>query len=225
MAMNLKPASGGAGGSSKEPGNPPPTPETLDFAIAVREAFHNPVDPNSASPIDLPLIQRLIERSGESKAEQDGRMGREHDVRSLRKSTYFSPAGSVPFDDDAAILSEEGREVLRQMQKVVRGHNLVIDIRGHVSAAEAFEQADRGMGLSYQRALCVAEALVAEGMPWVQLRVIACGDGERITPVAYDQASHRSNQRAEIIVTDHVARQPGGDENAPASPVPPEATP
>lgn len=225
MAMNLKPASGGAGGDSKEPGNPPPTPETLDFALAVREAFHNPVDPNSTSAVDLPLIQRLIERSGDSKAEQDGRMGREHDVRSIRKSAYFSPAGSIPFDDGAAVLSEEGREVLRQMQKIVRGHNLVIDIRGHVSAAEAFEQVDRGMHLSYQRALGVAEALVAEGMPWTQLRLIACGDGERITPVAYEPASHRSNQRAEIIVTDHVARPTGGDENAPPSPAPSDGTP
>jgi outer membrane protein OmpA-like peptidoglycan-associated protein len=214
LAMNLKPASSG-GGESKEPGHPAPvasTPELLDVVIAIREAFNNPVDPNSSNPIDLPLIRRIIERAGPSQADQEGQIGREHDVRSIRPSSYFSPAGSIPFDDGTAVLNEAGREALRQMHKVVRGHNLVIEARGHASAAEAFGKSDRGHKLSYDRALAVAEALIAEGLPWAQIRVVACGDGERLVPVAYDEAGHRTNQRVEIIVTDQVVRSPSEDD-------------
>ncbi len=217
LAMNLKPASSG-GGQSKEPGHPEAaaTPEVLDLAIAIREAFHNPVDPNSANPVDLPLIRRIIERSGPSQSDQEGQIGREHDVRSIRPSSYFSPAGSVPFDSESVVLSESGKEALRQMQKVVRGHNLVIEARGHASAAEAFSKPDRALKLSYDRAVAVAQALVAEGLQWPQLRVVACGDGERLVPVAYDETGHRANQRVEIIVTDQIVKShPEEDENAP----------
>lgn len=210
LAMNLKPASTGGSGTSKDPGHPEPTAEMLDFAIAVREAFNNPVDPASASPIDLPLIRRLIERSGESQAEQEGQIGREHDVRSIRKSTYFSPAGSVPFETGSSAMNEEGVDTLRQMYKVLKGHNLVIQIRGHVSASEAFSRPDRGVRFSYERAAAVADALVAEGIPWSQLRIVACGDGERITPKAYDKSAHETNQRVEIIVTDETANFEAG---------------
>ncbi len=216
LAMNLKPASSG-GGESKEPGHPAPaaTPEVMDIVIAIREAFNNPVDPNSANPVDLPLIRRIIERSGPSQADQEGQIGREHDVRSVRPSSYFSPAGSVPFDDGSATLNESGRQALRQMHKVVRGHNLVIEARGHVSAAEAFGKMDRGLRLSYDRALAVAEALTSEGLPWPQLRVVACGDGERLLPSAYDEAGHRANQRVEIIVTDQIVKASLTEEDKP----------
>ena len=179
LAMNLQPKTSGGEGDSKETGGIPPTPEMLDMAIAIREAFHNPVDPNSSNPIDLPLIRRLIERMGPSQAAQDGQMGREHDVRSIRPTAYYSPAGSVAFEDGSTTVNEAGGEALRQMTKALRGHNLVIEIRGHVSAAESCGKPDRGARLSYERALAVAETLAADGVDWVQLRVVACGDGER----------------------------------------------
>lgn len=208
LAMNLKPAVGGLGGDSKEPGHPQPAPEMLDLAIAIRDAFNNPIDPNNASTIELPLVQRMLERSGTSSAEQAGQMGREHDVRSIRRSLYFSPAGSIPFDADSSAIGPAGRESLRQMHKVVKGHNLVIELRGHASAAEAFERHDRGVRLSYDRAAAVAQSLVAEGIPWSQLRIIACGDSERLYANAYNELSHRANRRVEIIVTDQVLNDP-----------------
>ncbi len=215
LAMNLKPATGGPGGEGKEPGHPSPSPEMIDLAIAIREAFNNPVDPNSANPIDLPLVRRLIERSGPSPADQEGQIGREHDVKSIRKSVYHSPAGSVPFETGSAELTEEAFEALRQMRKVVQGHNLVIEIRGHVSAAESFGKSDRGARLSYERATAVAEAMVREGISWAQLQLVACADGERLVPLAYDEAGQRTNQRVELIVTDQVVRTAAEDEQAP----------
>jgi outer membrane protein OmpA-like peptidoglycan-associated protein len=102
------------------------------------------------------------------------------------------------------------------MQKIVRGHNLVIEARGHASAAEAFAKPDRGLRLSYDRALAVAEELVANGLQWGQLRVVACGDSERLVPVAYDESGHRANQRVEIIVTDQIMKTLSDEEDKPA---------
>ncbi|MFH1109433.1 MAG: OmpA family protein [Planctomycetota bacterium] len=226
LAMNLQPKSSGGAGDSKETGGIPPTPEMLDMAIAIRDAFHNPVDPDSSNPIDLPLIRRLLERGGSSQAERDGQIGREHDVQSIRPTDYYSPAGSVPFDEASASLSAAGTEALRQMTRTLRGQNLVIEVRGHVSATESFGKPDRGVRLSYERALSVAGALAAQGVPWAQLRIVACGDAERLVPIAHDAAGHRTNQRVELIVTDQVMKDHADEDsitppNSPSRPGPP----
>jgi len=220
LAMNLQPKSSGGAGDSKETGGIPPTPEMLDMAIAIRDAFHNPVDPDSSNPIDLPLIRRLLERSGPSQAERDGQIGREHDVQSIRPTDYYSPAGSVPFDEASTSLNAAGTEALRQMTRTLRGQNLVIEVRGHVSATESFGKPDRGVRLSYERALSVAGALAAQGVPWAQLRIVACGDAERLVPIAHDAAGHRTNQRVELIVTDQVMKD-HADEDSATPPNPP----
>jgi flagellar motor protein MotB len=204
FAMNMAAAKGGGAGAG-EPGGTTLSPEMLDAIIAIREAFNNPVDPNSTNPIDLPLIRRLLER-GQSQAEREGQIGREHDVRSIRPSNYYSIAGLVPFDEATSLLSDAGREAIRQIVHQMKGHNLVIEVRGHVSSAEAFRAPDRGMQLSYDRALAVATHLAGQGVPWNQMRIIACADGERLMAVAYDVTGHRANQRVELIVTDRIVK-------------------
>lgn len=207
FAMNLAAkTSGGSGESSGNATAAEVSPEMLDMAIAIREAFNNPVDPDSSNPIDLPLIRRLIERSGSSKADREGQMGREHDVRSIRPTQYFSPAGTVPFADGSAALDRASEEALGQMVEQLRGHNLVIEIRGHVSAAEASGRPDRGLELSYARARAVAEALAARGVELGQMRLVACADGELLIEQAYEPAQHRENQRVELVVTDNLVQ-------------------
>jgi len=206
FVLNMKPASagGGNGGDPKSAGSASTlSPEMLDVAIAIREAFNNPVDPNSSSPIDLPLVRRLIER-GESNALRDGPLGREHDVRSIRPTDYYSPAGAFEFDDHSSKISMSSRDDLDKITKLIRGYNLVIELRGHVSAAEANDAPDRGMSLSYDRALVVAEHFALQGIPWSHLRLVACGDGERLVQTTYDAEEHRRNQRVEVIVTEKV---------------------
>ncbi|MBI4717919.1 MAG: OmpA family protein [Planctomycetes bacterium] len=206
LAMNLKPASTGTG-EPQEAAAGQPSAELLDTAIAIREAFHNPVDPNSSNPIDLPLVRRLLERRGESQAERNAQIGREHDVRSIRPSDYYSLAGMVPFDEGESTLSALGAQEFTEIVDELRGHNLVIEVRGHVSAAESFGKPDRGMQLSYARALTVGRLLDEQGIGWRQLRLVACADTERLVPVAYNDQGHRSNQRVEIIVTTQVVKE------------------
>lgn len=204
LAMNLKPDSGGSGGSAE--GSPPQDMQarTLDWAIGIREAFNNPVDPGSLNPNDLPLVRRLIEREGKSAAIKDGVPGREHDVKTIRKGQFSVEGGSVPFATGSDQLDDAARDALTRLARQFRGYNLRIEIHGHTSAAESVDQPDRGLRLSFNRAMNVANALAEGGTPWTFMRIIASGDGERAAPVAYDTWHHQINQRVEIVVTDEV---------------------
>ncbi len=206
LAMNMKPATTGAG-HGDQPGPGEPSAATLDAAIAIREAFHNPVDLGSHDPKDLPLIQRLKERSGGSDALSAGQKGQDHDVRSIRPARYFSQGGLIEFDDDAPSLCDSGKNQASDVAAKLSGIKLIVELRGHASAAEAFERPDRGMQLSFDRAMSVAQTLAQHGFQWAQLRVIACADTERLVSPAYEPESHRRNQRVEIIVTDRVAQE------------------
>lgn len=208
LGIALKGAS--AGGLAKEgdqrAGGGSPTPDQLDFAIAMRDAFNNPVDPQSTDQDDFMLVQRLRQKArGISDAVQDGLKGAEHDVQSIRQAGAFGAGGFVPFETKSRALSPPGREAAEELGEHFRGCQTILEVRGHCSAAEAYEQEDRGMRLSYERAFAVAQVLVSKGIAWSQLRLTACADNERVTSPSYDDAAHRSNQRVEVIEIDAAA--------------------
>jgi outer membrane protein OmpA-like peptidoglycan-associated protein len=208
LGLAIKGAS--AGGLAKEgkrtAGGGSPTPEQLDFAIAVREAFNNPVDINSTNVNDLLLVRRLRQRaSGKSDTAEEGLRGSEHDVQSIRRAEAYGTGGFISFPTRSNELDEAGRSAVEELATQFRGCQTVLEIRGHCSAAEAYGRDDRGMQLSYERALAVARGLVTKGLSWSQLRVTGCADGDRVTPTTYDEAGHRSNQRVEVIQLDQAA--------------------
>ncbi len=183
-----------------------PTPEQLDFALAVRQAFNNPVDANSADPRDFLLIQRLRQRAGgTSQARQNGLRGAEHDVQSIRRGAAYGVGGTVLFDANSTALDDSGQAAAVALADQFRGCRTILELRGHCSAAEAYGTEDRGMRLAYERALAVAQVLVSNGLAWSQLRLTACADSERVAVPAYDQADHRANQRVEVIQIDEAA--------------------
>ncbi len=211
LAMSMKDPKGGSGPKDAVAKNEP-SAELLDAAIAIREAFHNPVDINSTAANDLPLVRRLRERSGENRTA--GLPGYEHDVSAIRRSDYYGLGGTLAFEQDAATLGDAAKENIAKLIEHLRGRRSIIEVRGHVSAAEAFGQADRGMQLSYERAFNVARALNEGGIGWEQLRLIACADNDRAVETAYDQRGHAENQRVEVQATDRAAMpasQPVGE--------------
>lgn len=203
LALTLKTAKGGGSGgeSAGEPSEGGPTPALLDAAIAIREAFNNPLDMSSNDANDLPLIRRLAERMGKGDSAQTGPKGREHDVRTIRPTEYFGMGGLVPFETGVAALSDRAREIIEDVVPHIRGQPRMIEIRGHVSAAEAYRQPDHGMRLSFDRATAVAAELVKHGIPWEHIRILACADNDRVASIAYEAAEHQANQRVEILVT------------------------
>ncbi len=209
LALAMQTSKSGAGGSTSGEAAGGPTAEQLDWAIAVREAFNNPVDPESTDPHDFLLVRRLLVRRGLSDADSPGQKGADHDVKSIRPSDYFGCGGTVPFDADSTQLSPESQAALAEMLKYLRGYGSILEIRGHASAAESFGKPDRGMALSYDRARAVAEALAAAGIDWKQLRIIACADSERVVSRADNPHDHARNQRVEVIATQQAPDPPG----------------
>lgn len=220
LALNLKePTTGGIGGKDRD-GVPPAT--LLDAAIAIREAFNNPVDLSSTDPNDYALIQRILERRRNGHTSQPGPMGDRQDMQSIRPSDYIAPNGLVPFEDGEATITEAGRRAAVEAARELAGQQFVVEVRGHVSTAEAALTDDRGMMLSYRRALAVARLLEEHGLKWRQIRVVAMGDTSRVTPRAGDRAGHRSNQRVEIFQTEDIMPEdPYSREGADGAPAPP----
>lgn len=180
-------------------------PPFIDAAIAIREAFNNPVDMRSTNPNDLPLIRRIQERTGSGVSTTPGQTGPHASVQSIRPSEFYNRSGAVPFNDNSATLTESQRASATEIAANLRGQRFIVEVRGHVSAAEAGQSVDRAILLSHQRALAVAHALASNGVPWSRMRIIAVGDADRVTPLAYDPDAHRNNQRVEVLTTREVA--------------------
>lgn len=216
LALNMGPkAQSENPGEADKPGTP--QQDVVDFAIAVRAGFNNPVDMTSTRPEDQPLIKRLREKSG-GKSPEPGPAGDKEDVQSIRPGDYYHLGGVVHFDDGSAEIKPMARVDAAKIAEEMRGRNTIIEVRGYASAPESFPEFARGMNLSYQRALAVAEVLIENGVRKEQLRVIAAGDNDRVKPMAADGAQFRLNQRVEVIATEElVPKDPYSSEPASAS--------
>lgn len=200
LALNMGPkAKSEVEGDGSSPG---PSAQMLDYAIAVREGFNNPLNLNSNNPSDQPLIRRMLERQARGEARDGGPQGDREEVQAIRPGEYKLDGGSVNFEDGSTELTQTAAQRIRAVADKARGRNVVVEVAGHASASEAFKSADRGMGLSYQRALGVARALEDAGVAWAALRVVALGDNDRIRARTYEIEGHRTNQRVEITITD-----------------------
>jgi len=194
------------------------TPDFLDVAIAIREAFNNPVSQNSMDPNEQALVRRVLERRGMAQVEDDGPAGDAHRVQSTRPTNYFAVCGRVTFEANTSELNDAAKTSLTEVARHVRGLRFIVNIRGHVSAAEAYDASDRGMRLSFERSLQVAQTLAEAGVEWRQMRILACGDGDRIAPTVYDWEGHKPNQRVEVEVTNDVVPEAvPAETGAPAS--------
>lgn len=217
LAMNIKePTSGGIGG--KEANGGTPSARTLDLAIAIRSAFHNPVNINSANPYDSQLVRRLREREGQSgSATEDGPDGQFDSVQSLAPTDYYTPSGIVHFALGSAELTAVGHDEVAQIAREVRDLTYVIEIRGHASPFEVFRNEREGMFLSFERALAVADALVGEGVPWDNMRVVSCSDGVPLSDRSRTREEAERSQIVEVITTGE-ALQPRTGMEGPESP-------
>jgi outer membrane protein OmpA-like peptidoglycan-associated protein len=203
LAMNMnkpKPAHG-LGGEAKDPGGSDDTLNELVYGI--RDAFHSLPSLDSKDPKDVPLLAYMARRSrGETST--DGSLGLHKSQDSLRPSDYQAPTGSFSFEPYSTVIDSDGKERAVDLANRLRGQTFLIQVRGHTSAIEAGGGPVAALKLSYQRAQAVAELLVQSGLRWENLRLVACGDQERITPLASDRSEHKTNQRVEIIVTNET---------------------
>ena len=204
LGLNMGPKGTGAAQGSSQSGSQVSAAE-LDWAIGVRAGFNNPVRLDSTDPRDQPLIRRILERQAQGEGIEKGPKGQGQKLQSIRPSNYSALSGAVEFDENSSTISPQARRTLADIAEHIRGLRLVVQIRGHASAAEAFYQPDQAVRLSFERAMSVAQALVQMGLEWHQVRLVACGDNDRLKPVVYTNAEQKLNQRVEVIVTNKLA--------------------
>lgn len=201
LAMNMKdPTVGGIGGRDKN-GGAPPVHDRLDFVIAMREGFNNPVDMYSTDPREADLRERIRQRRGESGlSRQPEEQGNAKESQSIVPTELSAFGGTVPFEDDSDVLTERGRGLALEIGRRLRGQRWIIEVRGHASQSESRRDPERAMDLSWRRARAVSRALVEQGVEWGQIRMSQAGDGDRKVDRSYDERD-RGNQRVEVIPT------------------------
>lgn len=207
FALNISPQRAAMGGSAEEPEHGAPgaaTASMLDFAIAMRAAFNNPVNIDSSDPADQALIQRILERSGKGKSQDPGVAGDLENVQSLRPTEYYAVSGSVLFAEESAEIPTASEPTIAQIAEKVRGRTLVVEIRGHASAGESALDAENAMRLSAARALAVATALAGRGVDWWQMRLVVCADNDRVNAFPGSDTDDAANARVEVVVTNEI---------------------
>jgi chemotaxis protein MotB len=202
LAMNMnkpKPAHG-LGGDSQ---NPSGDDSLMELVYGIREAFHTLPRLDSKDPKDVPLLEYMARRSrGETST--SGSIGLKRTQAAIRPSDYEAPTGAFSFEPYSTVIDSAGKELAINLAKNFRGQTFILQIRGHTSAIEAAAGPQAALKLSFQRAQAVAELLAQSGLKWENLRLVACGDQERITPLASDRAEHKTNQRVEIVLTNEA---------------------
>jgi flagellar motor protein MotB len=208
FALNVQPKGGNAGGGGEQSDGVAAQPDMIDFAIAVRKAFHNDVDVTSNDPRDQLLIQRVLQsqHGGAGESKHEGTKGKDQNVQSVRQSDHFGRGTSVLFAPRSAAVSESAGKTLAELAKQLRGQATVIEVRGHVGVSEAYGDPEAAMTLASDRALAAARRLAAGGIDWWRLRVVAAGSGERVEPFPDDAAADAKNARVEVRVLDEVAQ-------------------
>lgn len=212
FALNAQPKGGNPGGGGEEHEGVANEPDLVDFAIAVRRAFHNDVDLSSTDPADQVLIQRILsERAkGAGESSDEGTKGADRNVQSVRPSDRYGQGTHVVFARKSAELAPAAGETLDELARQLKGQSTVIEVRGHVGVGESYGDPERGMELSIDRALAAAKRLAAGGVDWWRLRIEAAGSNERIEPTPVDQAGDARNARVEVRVLDELAAPHGG---------------
>ena len=198
LALNMGPKGGGAEGKSGDSAGGGANNSMIDFAIAVREAFNNPVDENDPSE-NPEFVKRLKQLRGEG--DFDGPRGDSPNQQSVRPSDFVNIGAKVNFEDNSVALTSTAKETIGAAAEKLRGARFYIEVRGHCSPSEAMRDPLRAMKISHERAVVVAKELVEAGLKWEQMRVMAYGDNDRLVARTYSRETDRNNQRVEVVVT------------------------
>ena len=196
-------------------------------AIAVEFGYRPAED--STDPVDLAAMGILgrprppmEKHMGRQEAPPNGIDGHNPDVQTIREGNAITTGGAITFDTGSAELDPEAADRIRKVADLLKGHSIVLIVKGHVSSDEVSLRPDdvNALGLSYRRATAVCEALIKLGIDRRVLRPTACGPFEPIKVQVYDEAARRANRRVEIYQIDKTI-----NDYFPSTTVPPAGTP
>jgi outer membrane protein OmpA-like peptidoglycan-associated protein len=202
LAMNMGPKGSTDGPPGESAGSA--DDRLLDLAIAVREAFHNPVSMGSVVPEDQPLIRRLRERQSRDNPQSESPNGEQQRPQTIRPTDWAGDGGFVQFAEKETLIDEAAREILAGIADRVRGTRWILEIRGHASRWETWRDTKAARDLAYERAYNVGNALSQMGIPWDRIRLVSSGTAAPIVARARTADEAVSNQRTEILVLNEV---------------------
>jgi len=223
LAMNMGPKNKAAGSQGDGPGGY--SPEFTDAEIlwielqyGMGEGFNKKPRIDSKNPAEAKLARDYAKVQEQKK--RKGVDGTDTKPVANNTNTEVTPNLTVEFEHGLVQLSIESK---RRIAKVVRdeliGKNWIIEARGHVSASEAREaeraaraaidaSTDDGAGALFPGApdggtgAGFAVEMARNGIPWRNIRVVACSDMDRVASRAeVDPNAPRRNQRVLIIQT------------------------
>ncbi|MDZ4754831.1 MAG: flagellar motor protein MotB [Phycisphaerae bacterium] len=216
FALNVQPKGGNAGGGGEQEEGVANEPDFIDFAIAVRKAFHTLDNLDEDNPVDQKLIQRIQENQGAGESRDDGTKGQDKNVKDVRPMNHYGKGTMVNFPLRSTVLDEASGLTLVEFAKKHRGRNSVLELRGHASVAESYKKPEEAMSIGFERAMAAARALEGAGIEWARLRIVSAGDNERADAFPNEENADAKNARVEVRVTDEIA--------APRSPTAPTGT-
>lgn len=199
LAMNMGPkgSSDGAPGETAED-------RIADVAIAVREAFHNPVSLASLAPEDQPLIRRLRAKAMKSQAAAPTPEGQSVEAQTIRPSDWSGDGTFVQFDEREALLSSAAKDTIAEVARNVVGSRWMVEVRGHASKWETWRDTKKARDLAYERAWIVGSELVKNGVKWEQIRLVSSGSCAPVIARARTTDEAQTNQRTEVLVLREV---------------------
>ena len=184
-----------------------------EVMAAIKMAFGPEPEADSTDPVDI-LIQMnrgkmrppMVDNKGRSEDPAKGLDGHNPEVQTIRGKD-ITTGGKLLFEPGQVKLDAAGIATLKKIADLVRGHNNVLMVKGHVSSDELSLRPDdpNGMSLSYQRAQAVAEELIKMGIDRRVVRPVPCGSFEPLKTGVYDAAGLKNNRRVEVYTTDYTA--------------------
>lgn len=207
FALNVQPKGGNPGGAGEEAEGVALSPAQLDYVIALRRAFNNPVDPMGMDPDDARLRERMkaSEQGGAGESRDAGDAGKDKNVTTVRPGERSARGTNVMFGSGSANLSNAAQKTIDELAKRIDGQNTLVEVYGHVGAGEIVGDPERAMRLSIDRAMIVSKRLVAGGLDFWRIRIRGAGDGDRVEPFPSGASTDAHNQRVEIEVLDKSA--------------------
>ena len=190
--------------------------QQMDTQAALKATF----DPNYEPPSDAnPEFVQAYKRykgipgppvdtlPGSSNKISKGTDGSNPEVQTIRMGKDNVTGGKITFVVGETKIPDEDLPIIHEIANRVRGLNLVLLVKGHVSADELTLRVDdkNGLSLSYQRAMAVVQELIKDGIDQRTLRAMPCGAYEPVRVGVYDAAGLRENRRVEVFTTEATA--------------------
>ena len=185
--------------------------QEIDVATAIAQEFSWKPAPDAMDP----YAERYRVRNGmkpmdKTKGDADnparGTPGNADKVNVISPGDMVTSGGVINFEINKADLDPASKGIIAKIYDILRGHNNVLFIKGHVSTDEIPLRPDdpNGLNLAMRRANVVADELVRLGIDRRVLRPVACGPFEPVKVGVYVDSGLRVNRRAEVFSTNTV---------------------